>query len=147
MTTAASAHGHSGAGTVSLRQLREDPAYQAFWLLRIGFTAAPILFGLDKFFEVMVNWPIYLSSTFNDIVPGTASTAMYMVGFVEVLGGLLVAVKPRLGAPVVALWLAGIILNLLLIPDFYDIALRDFGLLLAALTLFRLASLYPDPVH
>lgn len=144
MTTAASAHRPSTVGTVSLRRLREDPAYQAFWLLRIGFTAAPILFGLDKFFGLMVDWDIYLSSTFNDLIPGTGHTAMYMVGFVEVLAGLLVAVKPRLGAPVVALWLAGIVVNLLLIPDFYDIALRDFGLLLAALTLARLAWVY-DP--
>lgn len=142
MTSAISAHAASSPGALSMRRLREEPAYQAFWLLRIGFTAAPIVFGLDKFFQAMVDWEIYLSSTFNNIIPGTAHTAMLMVGFVEIIAGLLVAVRPRLGAPVVALWLAGIILNLLLIPDFYDIALRDFGLMLAALTLARLAWVY-----
>jgi hypothetical protein len=120
-----------------------DPAYQAFLLLRTAFTLAPIVFGLDKFFDVLTDWKQYLAPTFNDIIPGTAHQAMLMVGVVEIVAGLLVAVRPRIGGYVVALWLAGIILNLLLIPGFYDVALRDFGLFVAALALARLAMLFP----
>lgn len=140
MATIAARQGHSGTSTNAvLARLKEDPVYQAFWLLRIGFTVAPIVFGLDKFFGLLVNWDKYLAPAFNDIIPGSASQAMYMVGVIEIAAGVLVALQPRFGAYVVAAWLAGIILNLLLIPDFYDVALRDFGLLLAALTLARLA--------
>jgi hypothetical protein len=121
--------------------LRRDPAAQAFLLMRIAFTVAPILFGLDKFAEVLTNdWTRYLSPEFNDILPGTAQTAMYMVGGVEIVAGLVVLVAPRFGGLLVAGWLAGIILNLLLIGGYGDIALRDFGLLLGALSLSRLAS-------
>ena len=120
-----------------------DPAYQAFLLLRTAFTLAPIVFGLDKFFDVLTDWNQYLAPTFNDIIPGTAHQAMLMVGVVEIVAGVLVAVRPRIGGYVVALWLAGIIANLLLIPGFYDVALRDFGLFVAALALARLASLFP----
>ena len=125
-------------------RLRRDPAYQAFWLLRIGFTVAPILFGLDKFTHLLVNWDRYLAPRIDDLVPGTAHQAMYVVGAIEILAGLLVAFWPRLGGYVVAAWLAAIIVNLLLIPGYYDIALRDFGLLLAALTLARLATAFPS---
>ncbi|MGH2607578.1 MAG: hypothetical protein ACRDHF_00695 [Tepidiformaceae bacterium] len=127
-------------------RLKEDPAYQAFWLLRIGFTVAPIAFGLDKFFDVLVNWDRYLAPGLNDVIPGTANQAMYAVGVTEIVAGLLVALRPRVGAYVVAAWLGAIIVNLLIIPDFYDIALRDFGLMLAALTLARLATL-STPAH
>ena len=121
--------------------LRRDPAAQAFLLLRIAFTVAPILFGLDKFAEVMINdWPKYLASEFNDIIPGSAQDAMYLVGGIEILAGLVVLVAPRFGGLLVAGWLAGIIVSLLLVGGYGDIALRDFGLLLAALTLARLAS-------
>ena len=120
-----------------------DPAYQAFLLLRTAFTLAPIVFGLDKFFDVLTDWKQYLAPTFNDIIPGTAHQAMLMVGVVEIVAGVLVALRPRIGGYVVALWLAGIIANLLLIPGFYDVALRDFGLFVAALALARLASLFP----
>jgi hypothetical protein len=120
-----------------------DPAYQAFLLLRTAFTLAPVVFGLDKFFDVLTDWKQYLAPTFNDIIPGTGHQAMLMVGVVEIVAGLLVALRPRIGGYVVAAWLAGIILNLLLIPDFYDVALRDFGLFVAALALARLASLFP----
>jgi len=126
-------------------RLKADPAYQAFWLLRIGFTIAPIAFGLDKFFHVLVNWDRYLAPHINDLVPGTAHQAMYAVGVIEIVAGLVVAFRPRFGGYLVAAWLAGIIVNLLLIPGFYDIALRDFGLLLAALTLARLATAFPSP--
>ena len=114
---------------------------QAYLLLRIGFTVAPILFGLDKFFNWTVDWTTYLAPWVDDIAPGTAQQFMYAVGAIEIAAGLLVAVAPRIGAPVVAAWLAGIVLNLLTAdaPAHYDVALRDFGLLLAALTLARLA--------
>ena len=118
-----------------------DAAYQAYLLLRVGFTAAPILFGLDKFFNWTVHWPDYLAGWINNIAPGSAQDFMYFVGAVEIIAGLAVAVAPALGAPLVAAWLAGIIVNLLTKnpPEYYDIALRDFGLLLGALTLTRLA--------
>jgi hypothetical protein len=123
--------------------LRNDPVNQAFTVLRIGFVALPILMGLDKFVEVMNdNWPMYLASEFNDIIPGSAQDAMYIVGGVEILAGLVVLVMPRFGGLLVAGWLAGIIASLLLVGGYGDIALRDFGLLLAALTLFRLAGVY-----
>jgi uncharacterized membrane protein YphA (DoxX/SURF4 family) len=116
-------------------------ARQAFWLLRIGFTVAPVLFGLDKFFNWSVHWPDYLAGWVNDIVPGSGQDFMYVVGGVEIAAGLLVAIAPRIGAFVVAGWLAGIVINLLTNdpPEYYDIALRDFGLMLGALTLGRLA--------
>lgn len=123
-----------------------DPARQAFVLLRVGFTAAPILFGLDKFTNWMVDWSTYLWSGFDSVIPGTAATAMLIVGVIEVVAGILVAVRPRLGGLVVAAWLGGIILNLLLLGDFLDIALRDFGLLLGALTLSRLAAAHGEPL-
>lgn len=118
------------------------PDRQAFLLLRAGFVLAPILFGLDKFFDFMVEWPDYLAPWINDILPGSGQEAMYAVGVVEILAGLLVAVAPRWGAYVVAAWLAGIVVNLLTVdpPTYYDIALRDVGLLLAALALGRLAG-------
>jgi DoxX len=116
-------------------------AYQSYWLLRIGFTAAPILFGIDKFFNWTVHWPDYLAGWINDLLPGSAQGFMYLVGAVEITAGLIVAIAPLIGAPLVAAWLAGIIVNLLTNdpPQYYDIALRDFGLLLGALTLTRLA--------
>jgi hypothetical protein len=126
-------------------RLRTDPTFQAFWLLRVGFTLAPILFGLDKFANLMTDWPGYLAPTIDDLVPGSAQQAMYAVGVIEIVAGLVVALMPRFGGYLVAAWLAGIILNLLLIPDYYDVALRDFGLLLAALTLARLATAFRHP--
>jgi hypothetical protein len=117
-----------------------DPRTQAFLLLRIGFTAAPILFGLDKFFDVMVVWPTYLWSGIDSVIPGSAHDVMLLVGVVEILAGLLVAVRPRIGGYVVAAWLAGIIVNLLAAGGFLDIVLRDVGLLLGALALARLAT-------
>ena len=104
------------------------------------FTVAPILFGLDKFANVLVDWETYLAPWIDDIVPGSAHTAMLIVGVVEIAAGVLVAIIPRWGGYVVALWLAGIIVNLLTLGDYYDIALRDFGLFVAALALARLAT-------
>ena len=119
-----------------------DPRYQAFALLRVAFTVAPIAFGLDKFFNVLVDWPNYLAPWINDIAPGTGQQFMYAVGVTEILAGVVVALRPRYGAYVVAAWLAGIIVNLLSYSGFYDIALRDFGLMLGALALARLAAVY-----
>lgn len=116
--------------------------HEAFLILRTAFTVAPILFGLDKFANVMTDWPKYLAGQFNDLIPGSAHQAMLMVGVIEVVAGLLVAWRPRIGSYVVALWLAGIIVNLLLLGGYGDVALRDFGLLLAALALGRLAPAY-----
>jgi hypothetical protein len=121
--------------------LRRDPTAQAFLLLRIAFTVAPILFGLDKFVGFMIDdWTKYLAPEFNAVIPGSASDAMHIVGGVEIAAGVVVAVMPRFGGLLVAGWLAGIIVSLLLVGGYADIALRDFGLLLGALTLARLAS-------
>ncbi|GGS51484.1 hypothetical protein [Actinokineospora fastidiosa] len=119
--------------------LRSDPSHQAFLLLRTVFTVAPVLFGLDKFFNVMVEWPVYLAGWIDGLLPGTAQQAMYGIGVVEIVAGLVVAVAPRFGGLLVAAWLTGIIVNLLTLPGYYDVALRDFGLLVAALALARLA--------
>jgi hypothetical protein len=125
--------------------LRRDPAAQAFMLMRIAFTVAPILFGIDKFAGVLTDdWTKYLAAEYNDLIPGSASDAMYMVGVVEIAAGLVVAVVPRFGGLLVAAWLAGIIVSLLLVGGYGDIALRDFGLLLGALSLSRLASAYAN---
>jgi hypothetical protein len=121
--------------------IRRDPTTQAFMLLRIVFTVAPILFGLDKFAEVLTDdWTRYLATEFNDIIPGSAADAMHIVGVVEIVAGIVVAVTPRFGGILVAAWLGGIIVSLLLVGGYADIALRDFGLLVGALALSRLAS-------
>ena len=123
-----------------------NPAYQGYLLLRVGFVVAPLLFGLDKFFNILVDWDKYLAPVINDIVPGNAHQAMLAVGVIEIVAALVVALRPRFGGYLVAAWLAGIIVNLLLIPGHYDVALRDFGLLLGALTLARLATAF-EPAH
>jgi hypothetical protein len=133
-------------GGSTLARLRSDPAYQAFWLLRVGFAALPIVVGVDKFFDVLVNWEIYLAPWINDIIPGTAAEAMYAVGVVEIAAGVAIALKPRYAAYVVAAWLAGIIVSLLTVSGYYDVAMRDFGLLIGALTLARLAAKYDPPL-
>jgi hypothetical protein len=125
--------------------LKSDPAYQSFWLLRVGFTVAPIVFGADKFANVLVNWEKYLAPWIHHLSPLSATHTMHLVGGTEILAGIAVAIKPRYGAYLVAAWLAGIIVNLLTYPGFYDVALRDFGLMLGALTLARLASVYDPP--
>ena len=122
--------------------LRADPVTQATLLLRVAFTVAPILFGLDKFAGVLTEWEGYLAPEINDLVPGTAHQAMLAVGVVEIIAGIVVAVMPRFGGLLVAAWLGGIIVSLLLVGGYGDIALRDFGLLLGALTLARLATAF-----
>jgi uncharacterized membrane protein YphA (DoxX/SURF4 family) len=136
----------NGAGPTVARADWHDARYQAYALMRLTFTIAPIAFGLDKFFNVMVDWPVYLAPWINDIAPGSGQDFMYFVGVVEIVAGITVALKPRYGAYVVAGWLAGIVINLLSHSGYYDIALRDFGLMLAAITLARLASVYDAPL-
>ena len=129
------------------REALSDPAYQAFLVLRTVFTVAPIVFGLDKFANLLTDWPGYLAPWINDIVPGSGQDAMYVIGVIEIVAGIAVALIPRYGALLVAAWLAGIIVNLLTLPGFYDVALRDFGLLVAALALSRLATKYARARH
>jgi uncharacterized membrane protein YphA (DoxX/SURF4 family) len=126
-------------------RVKEDPAYQAFWLLRIAFTVAPILFGADKFANILVNWEKYLAPWIRDVSPLSATHTMRVVGVIEIAAGVAVALKPRYAAYIVTAWPAGIIIDLLSFSGYYDIALRDFGLMLGALTLARLSSKYDSP--
>lgn len=123
---------------------RAEPSRQAFLMLWALFSVAPILFGLDKFTQWMTNWDGYLAPWINDLVPGTAHQAMMAVGVIEIVAGLVVALVPRLGGYVVAAWLAGIIVNLVSQNEYWDIALRDLGLLVAALALARLATVHHE---
>jgi hypothetical protein len=123
-----------------------DPSYQALRLLHVVFAVAPVLFGLDKFAHLLVDWDRYLAPEIVDALPGTAHELMYVVGAIEVVAGLVVALRPRIGGYLVAGWLAAIIVNLLLQADYYDIALRDFGLLVGAVALARLATAFPRRV-
>ena len=119
--------------------LASAPERQAFLLLRTVFTVAPVIFGLDKFTNLLTDWTVYLAPIVTDVVPLPAQTIMYVVGVVEIVAGLAVALKPRFGSLLVAAWLLGIIINLIVLGSFYDVALRDFGLLVGALALNRLA--------
>lgn len=134
-------HGLVGAGS---RDRAHDPAYQAYQILRVAFTVAPLVAGTDKFFHLLTNWDQYLSPLVTRMVGGNGHTFMLVVGGIEIVAALLVAFKPRIGGYVVAAWLWGIILNLLLIPGYFDIAFRDFGLSLGALALARISEAYQD---
>jgi len=116
------------------------PAYQAYQVLHVAFVIAPILAGIDKFFDVLVNWGIYLAPPLARLSPLSTHATMACIGVIEIIAGLLVAFIPRIGAWVVAAWLWAIIINLLLIPNYFDIALRDFGLSLGAVALARLST-------
>lgn len=122
--------------------MENQPAKEAFTILRLGFTVAPILAGLDKFFHLLVNWDQYLPPIVNNLVGGNGHQLMLAVGVIEIVAGIGVFFKPRIFAYVVAAWLVVIILNLLAIPGYFDIALRDFGLMLGALALGRLSQTY-----
>ena len=126
--------------TLPNQQNGASPARQAFRILQFGFVAAPVLAGLDKFFHLLVNWDQYLPSIVSRLSPIDGHTLMLVVGVIEVIAGIGVAIKPRIFAYVVAAWLVIIIINLLLIPGYFDIALRDFGLFLGALALARLSQ-------
>ncbi|MGO9837924.1 MAG: hypothetical protein ACLP1X_27380 [Polyangiaceae bacterium] len=132
-TTGASAHPEASA---------KSPTYQAYQILHWGFVAAPVIAGADKFLHLLTNWDQYLAPALGRLSPFGAHGTMLVVGVIEIVAGLVVALKPRLGAYVVAAWLVGIILDLLLLGSFYDVALRDFGLFLAALALGRLSEVY-----
>jgi len=140
MTSAATSLGRPAAATTDAPA---DAGAQAFLMLRLAFTVAPVVLGADKFAEVLTDdWARYLAPQFNDILPGSAADAMHAVGVVEILAGLVVLTVPRFGALLVAGWLGGIIVSLLLVGGYGDVAFRDFGLLLAVLTLARLAWAY-----
>lgn len=143
-TVAAADEAPLAAKAALLRTRRNDAAYHAYLLLRVGFTVLPILFGIDKFTNALVNWDTYLAPWIDRIMPGDAHQFMYFVGAVEIVAGLSILLKPRYGSWIVAAWLAGIVVNLFTYSGYYDIAMRDLGLMLAALTLARLASVY-DP--
>ena len=144
----------SHAGTATVRELElasslvardtTRPSYQAYRILQLGFTVAPIVAGLDKFFHLLVDWDKYLPGAVNRLVGGHGHTLMLIVGVIEVVAGIGVALKPRIFSYVVAAWLWGIIVNLLMIPGYFDVALRDFGLSLGALALGRLSTEYHD---
>jgi uncharacterized membrane protein YphA (DoxX/SURF4 family) len=129
----------------ALTRAREDPAYQAFALLRIGFTVLPIVMGVDKFSNTLVNWEKYLAPWIHHLSPLSALHTMRIVGVIEIAAGIAVAIKPRYAAYIVAAWLGGIVVDLLSYSGYYDVALRDFGLMLGALTLARLATQYDAP--
>lgn len=137
-TGAEGAFGHSGVS--GARAQSWTPAYQAYQILHVAFVAAPLLAGLDKFFHLLTDWTMYLSPAIAKLSPIPADTLMRAVGVIEIIAAVVVAVKPRIGAYIVTLWLWGIIVNLLLIPGFFDVALRDFGLSLGALALARLST-------
>ncbi|WP_026556537.1 hypothetical protein [Arthrobacter sp. 35W] len=130
----------------ALHRARVEPAYGAYLMLWVGFILIPLIFGLDKFFNVLTNWEAYLAPWMVSVSPFSAHTMMLVIGVVEVGAGVMVALSPRIAAYVVALWLAGIIINLLSYPGFFDVALRDVGLLVAAVALARLAKTYA-PAH
>ena len=139
-------HGSFHTPTESATIVRHDPSYQAYQILHVAFVAAPILAGIDKFFHVLVNWDIYLAPIVNRILGGHGHQFMLAVGVIEIVAGIGVLLKPKIFAYVVAAWLLGIIVNLLLVPGFYDIALRDLGLCLGALALGRLGAVHDHGV-
>ena len=130
------------ATPVAVERADAQPARQAYHILHWGFVAAPTIAGIDKFTHLLTNWDQYLAGRIEHILPMSGHAFMMLVGVVEIIAGLIVALKPRVGAWIVAAWLCGIIINLLLVSGFYDIALRDFGLLLAAIALARLSAVY-----
>lgn len=135
-----------GSMGVTVPVAADRPAYQAFVILYAGFVALPIIAGADKFFDKLVAWEQYLAPLATQLVPVTAHEFMMIVGGIEIAAGVLVAIRPQIGAYVVALWLWGIIVNLLLIPDYFDIALRDLGLSLGAIALGRLSPEFTSPL-
>lgn len=132
--------GNAGIAKSASRDEAHSPSYQAYQILRFGFTVAPIVAGLDKFFGLLVNWDQYLPPLVNNMLGGRGHEFMYVVGVIEIVAGIGVFLKPKIFAYVVAAWLGLIIINLLMIPGYFDVALRDFGLMLGALALGRLSQ-------
>ncbi len=139
MMTQSMTSGAEGAFAHDRSLVKATPAYQAYQILHVAFVVAPILAGLDKFFHLMVNWDMYLAPAIASLSPIGGHGLMLVVGVIEIAAGILVAVKPRIFSYVVAAWLLLIIINLLILPGYFDVALRDFGLLLGALALARLS--------
>lgn len=139
MSTAIGLTSRSTAATAAARTTTTS-SYQAYRILQLGFTVAPIVAGLDKFFHFLTDWDKYLPGVVNRLAGGHGHVLMMAVGVVEMIAGIGVALKPRIFSYVVAAWLGAIIVNLLLIPGYFDVALRDLGLLLAAVALGRLSS-------
>ncbi len=129
---------------VSSARVNSNPSFQAYKILHIGFTVLPIIAGLDKFFHILVNWDQYLAPLVARLSPIPGHSLMMIIGVIEIVAGILVAAKPKIGAYVVAIWLWGIILDLLLVSGYYDVALRDFGLSLGALALGRLSAAFDN---
>ena len=127
--------------------MRHEPAYGAFWALRVGFVVLPLWMGIDKYFNTLTDWPGYLAPWIVRLLPFTAQTAMYVVGAIEIAAGIAIALKPRYASWVVALWLACIVINLLTYSGFYDVALRDLALSVAALALALLSITYDPPLR
>ncbi len=123
----------------------ESPAYSAYRILHAGYAILPIVAGADKFFNYLTNWERYLAPEIPRLLSVDAATFMMGVGAVEILAGLIVALAPRFGGYLVALWMVGIIVNLLMVPGYYDVALRDFGLALGALALANLSRHFTSP--
>jgi len=132
MSTAAAIH----------TRVSTDPIYQSYQILHVAFTVARILAGIDKFLHLLTNWEKYLAPAFARLSPIPPHSLMLVIGMVEIIAGVVVAFKPRIGAYIVAVWLLCIIVNLLVLADFYDVALRDLGLLLGALALARISTAY-----
>jgi len=136
-----------GSSSARTSAVAARPIAQAYTILLVGFAALPVVAGLDKFFHALVNWDMYIVPRVESALPVSGHTFMLAVGVIEIAAGLLVALRPRIGAYVVAAWLWGIIINLLLAANFYDIALRDFGLSLGALAMARLSQEFdPKPL-
>jgi hypothetical protein len=131
-------------GSIPVTAEHSRPAYQAYQALHLGLTVAPILAGIDKFFHLLCNWDQYLAPWMANLSPIGGHNLMLVVGVVEIAAGILVAIKPRLGAPVVGAWLCLIILNLITMASYLDVALRDLGLALAAFALWRLSQEFAD---
>jgi hypothetical protein len=129
----------------TVRETTGEPTYQAYQILHWGFVAAPVIAGADKFLHLLTNWDEYLAPGIANILPISGHAFMLVVGVIEIVAGVLVAVRPRIGAYVVAGWLVGIMLNLVIRGHALDIVLRDFGLCLGAIALARLATVYDRP--
>ena len=136
---------HTFTGPAEKSVVAHNPVYQAYQLLHFVFIVAPIIAGIDKFLHLLVDWDQYLSPTVIGYLPMSGHQFMLLVGAIEIVAGLVVAFAPGIGGYIVAIWLWGIIVNLLLVPGYFDIALRDFGLSLAALALARLSVRFPHP--
>ncbi len=130
-------------GLASARRAHAS-SFQAYRILHFGFTVAPILMGLDKFFNILTDWEKYLPGTVSNMAGGNGHALMMIVGVIEIVAGIGVALRPRIFSYVVAAWLGLIIINLLMIPGYFDVALRDFGLLLGALALGKLSADYAN---